>query len=79
MENYLKETLKDLINLRTSLMTIIVVITTGLLGLLFTSISFEKFITLLLIGIYFDSMFLMNVLNINKEIKETTGRFLNVK
>lgn len=63
----IKEQNKNLINLRTSLINIIIILTGGILGLGYA----EKLnIILIIIGIYFDLMFLMNVLTINKKIND---------
>lgn len=65
---YLKETNKNLINLRASIIAVMVVLTSGLAGLLLIEINTIKLIILLFIGIYFDIVFLGNVFNINDKI-----------
>ncbi|MBQ9244641.1 hypothetical protein IJ182_00065 [bacterium] len=69
MEKIIEEN-KNLMNLRTSLITVLIVLTSGLVGLLLGKIDSIRFYTLFTIGIYFDFLFLKNVLDINEKIKD---------
>lgn len=73
-EVYLKEKLRNLISLRTNLFAVLIVLTGGLFGLFFTSLTTIKFYVLLAIGIYFGWVFLTNLLSINKQIEELIER-----
>lgn len=71
----LKESNKNLINLRTNLITAIIVITSGIAGIILTkSFSFLNIVVLLIPGIYFDILFLRNIMNINCKIYENIRR-----
>lgn len=71
----LKESNKNLINLRTNLITAIIVITSGIAGIILTkSFSFLNIVLLLIPGIYFDILFLRNIMNINCKIYENIRR-----
>ncbi len=67
---YIKESNKNLISLRSNLMTVMVVLTGGITGLILSNISLCKFIILFSIGIYFDILFLCNVIEINEKINK---------
>lgn len=70
-----KEQLKNLISLRGSLFTVVIVLTTGVLGLFFVKLTKIMIAFLFLTGIYFDFLFLSNLLKINKDIDEILGRY----
>ncbi len=74
---HIKEANKNLISLRTSIITVMIVLTSGTVGLLFINIALPQFIILLCFGIYFDLLFLHNVICINKEIENNIGRLKN--
>ncbi len=69
-----KERLKNLISLRSNLFTVVIVLTTGVLGLFFVKLSKIMVAFLFLTGIYFDFLFLSNLLKINQDIEELLGR-----
>lgn len=71
----LSEINKNLMNLRTSLITVVIVITSGLAGIVLTK-SFSSINILLLVipGIYFDIIFLQNILSINNRIDNNIRR-----
>lgn len=65
----LSEINKNLMNLRTSLITVVIVITSGLAGIVLTkSFSTVNILLLVIPGIYFDIIFLQNILSINNRI-----------
>lgn len=64
----LKEENKSLISLRTSLIAVLTVLNGGIAGLIVSDINIYKFVFLLIIGIYFDIVFISNLLTINKKI-----------
>ncbi len=70
----IKEANKNLINLRSSIITVMIVLTSGTISLLFVNIPLPKFIILLCSGIYFDLLFLHNVICINNEIENNIRR-----
>lgn len=77
---YLKEENKNLINLRTSLITIIVVLTGGLAGMIVTrNLDTASLLILFVPGIYFDFVFLGNVLSINKKITKNIEELKNAR
>lgn len=64
----IKEENKSLINLRASLIAVLTVLNGGIAGLIVSEINIYKFVFLLIIGIYFDIIFISNLLTINKKI-----------
>lgn len=74
---YLKEANKNLISLRSSLITTVVVLSGGLVGLYFTDVNFINKIFFIILGLYFDFLFVCNVLDLNKEIKRNIGALRN--
>lgn len=62
--------INNLINLRTNLITIIIVLTGGLVGLIFSEIKLITALFLAIPGIYFDALFIMNVINVNNLINK---------
>lgn len=74
---YLKEANKNLINLRTSLITTIVVLTGGIVGIYLTDIGVITKTIFIIFGIYFDILFISNVLDINKKIDKNIGAIKN--
>ena len=73
----LKEDNKNLISLRSSLVTIIIVISGGIAGLILSDISALKFAFLMALGIYFDLMFLINAIKVNAKINKNIGDMSN--
>ncbi len=74
---YIKEANKNLISLRTSLITTVVILTGGIVGLLVSNLNVILRIILLLSGFYFDFLFVMNIISINKEIQKNIGVLKN--
>lgn len=74
---HLEEANKNLINLRTSLITVVAVLTGGLIGIVLTdtNILFKSF--LIILGIYFDLLFINDILAANDEIKKNIGAIKN--
>lgn len=73
MDSDFKESNKNLISLRTNLITIILVLTSGIMGLIYSDMQlYQKFFPLIL-GVYFDLLFISNVLHINKILDKNTG------
>ncbi len=71
----LSEINKNLMNLRTSLITVVIVITSGLAGIVLTkSFSTVNILLLVIPGIYFDIIFLQNILSINNRIDNNLRR-----
>lgn len=71
----LSEINKNLMNLRTSLITVVIVITSGLAGIVLTkSFSTVNILLLVIPGIYFDIIFLQNILSINNRIDNNIRR-----
>ncbi len=74
---HIKEANKNLISLRTSLITTVVILTGGIVGVLVSSIDVIMRIILLASGIYFDFLFITNIISINKEIQKNIGALKN--
>ena len=68
MGEYYKEKIKNLISLRASLFTIVVVLTGGIIGLFFMNVSLIKILPLAIIGVYYDFVFVSNIFSINNKI-----------
>lgn len=68
MREYYKEKVKNLISLRASLFTIVVVLTGGIIGLFFMNVSLIKILPLAIIGVYYDFVFVSNIFSINNKI-----------
>lgn len=68
MREYYKEKIKNLISLRASLFTIVVVLTGGIIGLFFMNVSLIKILPLAVIGVYYDFVFVSNIFSINNKI-----------
>lgn len=71
MEVYLVEKLKHLISLRSNLITVVIVLTGGVFSMLFVSIPPVIFYLLLVLGGYFDILFLLNLVNTHQDINKT--------
>lgn len=75
---YLKEANKNLIALRTSIIAVVIVLTGGIAGLILSrSFSLTDIVVLLIPGIYFDIVFLQNVLSLNDRISDNIRRMQN--
>jgi len=72
MENYLKESIKELIALRASLFNVVIVLTGGLLSLLLLDAVPWILRIFAVIGVYFDITFLKNIVNITEDIRNKT-------
>lgn len=68
MREYYKEKIKNLVALRNNLFTSVIVLTSGVVGLFFINQSFVKLLPFMVIGGYFDFVFLLNLLSINNKI-----------
>ena len=64
--------IKSLITLRSNLITIMMVITSGIIGLFLVNISNVKLAILLIMGIYFSLIFLTNLIFVHNEIRRRT-------
>lgn len=74
---YLEEENKNLISLRTSLITIVALLTGGIVGIAITDINIIFKIFLLVFGIYFEILFINNITNMNKKIDNNIGVMKN--
>ena len=70
---YLEESKKNLISLRTSLIATAVVLTGGIVGIAVADINTILKAFLLIFGIYFEILFITNIMNMNKEIIKNIG------
>ncbi|MCD7779291.1 MAG: hypothetical protein LUH05_01305 [Candidatus Gastranaerophilales bacterium] len=70
MENNTELKVKNLMNLRTSLIAVVTVLTGGLISFIFTdtNIIFKTFI--IISGVYFDILFVVNMINTNNKINK---------
>ena len=60
-------------NLRSSLIPAVVILTGGIVGIAITDINIIFKTFLLIFGIYFEILFISNINNINKEINKNIG------
>lgn len=74
---YLEESNKNLISLRTSLMPAIVVLSGGIVGLMLSDIEAIGKAVWVTLGIYFDFLFIYNVIKINNIIENNIGVMKN--
>ncbi len=70
---YLEESNKNLISLRTSLIAVVALLTGGIVGIVITDINTILKVFLLIFGIYFEILFISNIMNMNKEIIKNIG------
>ena len=70
---YLEESNKNLISLRTSLIAVVALLTGGIVGIAVTDINTILKTFLLIFGIYFEILFISNIMNMNKEIIKNIG------
>ncbi len=73
----IKESNKNLIALRTNLITAMIVLTSGIISLFLVELPIHKSVILFLIGLYFDALFLHNVICINNQIDNNIRRLPN--
>lgn len=74
---HLEEENKNLMNLRTSLIPTVVVLTGGIVGLFLADISIGLKITLTLIGGYLDFILISNTIDANNKINRNIGVIKN--
>lgn len=74
MREYYKEKIKNLIALRNNLFTSVIVLTGGVAGLFFVNQPSTKLLPFILIGVYFDLVFLLNLLSVNADIDKFIER-----
>lgn len=77
MNEYSKEKLNNLIQMRTNLFAVVIVLTGGLFSMLFMNISIVKIILLMSIGTYFDFIFISNLLSTNQKIEKCLEELRN--
>lgn len=65
---YLEESNKNLISLRTSLITTVVLLTGGLIGMILSEVGTTVKIILSLLGLYLNLLFISDILAANNEI-----------
>jgi len=70
---YLEESNKNLISLRTSLITTVVLLTGGLIGMILSEVGTTVKIILSLLGLYLNLLFISDILAANNEIKKNIG------
>ena len=68
MREYCIEKIKNLVALRNNLFTSVIVLTSGVVGLVFIDQPYAKLFPFIAIGAYFDFVFFMNLLSVNKDI-----------
>lgn len=74
---YLEESNKNLISLRTSLIAVVALLTGGLVGLILSDVVTIAKIIFIVIGIYFDLLFISDILVANDELKRNIGVMKN--
>ena len=74
---YLEESNKNLINLRTSLIAVVALLTGGLVGVSLANMSLVYKSFLLIFGIYFEILFITNIMRINEKINKNIGVIKN--
>ncbi len=62
-----------MISLRTSLIAVVALLTGGIVGIAVTDINTILKTFLLIFGIYFEILFISNIMNMNKEIIKNIG------
>ena len=74
---YLEESNKNLISLRTSLIAVVALLTGGLVGLILTNDFSSGRLFWLIIGAYYDFIFISNIMKINKMVDNNIGVIKN--
>lgn len=74
---YLEESNKNLISLRTSLIAVVALLTGGLVGLILTNDFSSGRLFWLIVGAYYDFIFISNIMKINKMIDNNIGVIKN--
>ena len=77
MMEYIKESNKNLMSLRTSLITTVGVLTGGIVGLFLSEFEIISKTIFIVIGLYFDILFICNILDINQRINKNIGVLKN--
>lgn len=70
---YLEESNKNLISLRTSLIAVVALLTGGLVGLILSDVVTIAKIFFIILGVYFDLLFISDILAANDELKRNIG------
>lgn len=74
---YLEESNKNLISLRTSLIAVVALLTGGLVGVSLANMNLVYKSFLLIFGIYFEVLFIANIMRINEKINKNIGVIKN--
>lgn len=74
---YLEESNKNLISLRTSLIAVVALLTGGLVGLILSDVVTIAKIFFIILGVYFDLLFINDILAANDELKRNIGAMKN--
>lgn len=74
---YLEESNKNLISLRTSLIAVVALLTGGLVGVILTNDFSSGRLFWLIVGAYYDFIFISNIMKINKMIDNNIGVIKN--
>lgn len=74
---YLEESNKNLISLRTSLIAVVALLTGGLVGLILSNVVTIAKIFFIILGVYFDLLFISDILAANDELKRNIGAMKN--
>ncbi len=74
---YLEESNKNLISLRTSLIAVVALLTGGLVGLILSDVVTIAKIFFIILGVYFDLLFISDILAANDELKRNIGAMKN--
>ena len=73
----MEESNKYLISLRTSLIAVVALLTGGLVGLILSDVVTIAKIFFIILGVYFDLLFISDILAVNDELKRNIGAMKN--
>ena len=73
----MEESNKYLISLRTSLIAVVALLTGGLVGLILSDVVTIAKIFFIILGVYFDLLFISDILAENDELKRNIGAMKN--
>lgn len=73
----MEESNKNLISLRTSLIAVVALLTGGLVGLILSDVVTIAKIFFIILGVYFDLLFISDILAANDELKRNIGAMKN--
>lgn len=73
----MEESNKYLISLRTSLIAVVALLTGGLVGLILSDVVTIAKIFFIILGVYFDLLFISDILAANDELKRNIGAMKN--